>query len=132
MKQLSKKRMVYGLPEIHFSKGICEGCVLGKHPQEKFDKGKTQRASSPLDQIHSDLMGRFPHPSIIKARYVLIFFYYFLRFTWIFFLRKISDFFQHLKDFKVLLETESRKKIKILQNDNGGEYVSHEIHNIFH
>jgi hypothetical protein len=40
MQQLSKKGMVDGLPDIHFSK-ICEGCVLRKHPHEKFDKGKT-------------------------------------------------------------------------------------------
>jgi hypothetical protein len=39
MKHLSKQILVYGLLDIHFSKGICEGCVLGKHPQEKFDKG---------------------------------------------------------------------------------------------
>jgi hypothetical protein len=32
MQQLSKQRLVDGLPDIHFSKGICEGCVLGKHP----------------------------------------------------------------------------------------------------
>jgi hypothetical protein len=67
--------MVEGLPDIHFSKGIFEGCVLGKHPQEKFNKGKTQKASSPLDLIHSNLMGPFPHPTISKAWYVLIFFY---------------------------------------------------------
>jgi hypothetical protein len=40
MQQISKKGMVDGIPNIHFSKGICVGCVLGKHPQEKFDKGK--------------------------------------------------------------------------------------------
>jgi hypothetical protein len=66
MQQLRKKLLVEGLPDIHFSKGICEGRVLGKHPQEKFDKGKTQRASSPLDLIHSYLMGPFLHPSIKK------------------------------------------------------------------
>jgi hypothetical protein len=66
MKKLSKNGMVDGLPNIHFSKGIFEGCVLGKHPQEKFDKGKTQKDSFPLDLIHSDLMGPFPHPSIIN------------------------------------------------------------------
>jgi hypothetical protein len=33
--------MVDGLPDIHFSKGIFEGYVLGKHPQETFNKGKT-------------------------------------------------------------------------------------------
>jgi hypothetical protein len=83
MKQLSKKMLVDGLPDIHFSKGICEGCVLGKHPQEKFDKGKNQRASSPLDLIHSDLMRSISHPSIKKVRYVLIFVDDFSRFTWI-------------------------------------------------
>jgi hypothetical protein len=107
MQQLSKHGMVYGLPTIHFSKGICEGFLLGKHPQEKFDKGKTQKASSPLDLIHSDLMGPFLHPSIIKSRYVLIFIDDFSCFTWIFFLRKKSKVFQHLKDFKALVETQS-------------------------
>jgi hypothetical protein len=42
MQQLSKHKLVYGLPNIHFSKGVCEGCVLRKHPQEKFDKGKSR------------------------------------------------------------------------------------------
>jgi hypothetical protein len=82
--------MVDGLRGIHFSKGICEGCVLGKLPQENFDKGKTQKASFPLDMIHGDLMFPFPHPSISKERYVLIFFDDFSRFTWTFFLREKS------------------------------------------
>jgi hypothetical protein len=68
MQQLGKKGMVDGLPNIHFSKGICEGCVLGKHPQEKFDKRKTHKDSFPLYLINSDIMGPFPHPSISKAR----------------------------------------------------------------
>jgi hypothetical protein len=42
MKQLSKKILVDGLLDIYFSKGVCQGCVLGKHPQEKFNKGKSQ------------------------------------------------------------------------------------------
>jgi hypothetical protein len=51
MQHLRKHKLVDGLPDIHFSKGVCEGCVLGKHPQEKFDKGKSQRTSTPLDMI---------------------------------------------------------------------------------
>jgi hypothetical protein len=90
MKQLRKQILVDCLRDIHFSKGICEGCVLGKHPQEKFDKGKTQRASSPLDLIHSDLLVPFPHPSIRKFRFVLIFVDDFSRFTWIYFLTQKS------------------------------------------
>ena len=90
MQQISKQKMVDDLPNIHFSKGIFDGCVLGKHPQEKFDKGKTQKASFPLDLIHNYLMVHFPHPSIKKPCYVLIFVDYFSRFTWNFFLRKKS------------------------------------------
>ena len=73
MKEIIKKILVDGLLDIHFSKGVCEGCVLGKHPQAKFDKGKSQRAFTPLDLIHSDLMGPFPHPYIKKVRFFLIF-----------------------------------------------------------
>jgi hypothetical protein len=124
--------LVDGLLDIHFSKGVCEGCVLRKNPQEKFDKGKSKRASSPLDLIHSDVMGPFQHPSINKARFILIFVDDFSRFTWIYFMRKKSEVFQHLKDFKDLVETQSVNKIKVLQIDNGGVYVNHEIHNIFH
>jgi transposase InsO family protein len=130
MQQLSKKGMVTGLPDIHFSEGVCEGCVLGKHPQEKFEKGKAHRASSPLDLIHSDLMGPFPHPSIGKARYVLTFLDDYSRYTWVFFLRQKSEVFEHLKEFKALVETQSGRKIKSLHTDNGGEYVNRDVQNI--
>jgi hypothetical protein len=114
MQKLSKKISVDGLPDIHFSKGVCEGCVLAKNPQEKFNKGKSQRAYAPLYLIHSDLMGPFPHPYIRKVRFGLILVDDLSCFTWIYFLRKKSEVFQHLKDFKTLVETQSAKKIKVL------------------
>jgi transposase InsO family protein len=77
-------------------------------------------------------MGPFPHPSMRKAKFVLIFIDDFSCFTWIYFIRKKSKVSQHLKDFKALVETQSGKKIKVLQIDNGGEYVNHEIHNLCH
>jgi transposase InsO family protein len=77
-------------------------------------------------------MGPFPHPSIKKARFVLIFVDDFSHFTWIYFLREKSEVSQHFKYFKALVETQSGKKIKVLRTDNGGEYVNHEIHNLFH
>jgi transposase InsO family protein len=56
--------MVEGLLAIKFTSGVCQGCILGKHPERKFDKGKAQRDYSSLGMIHSDITGPFPQPSI--------------------------------------------------------------------
>jgi transposase InsO family protein len=52
------------------------------------------------------------------------------RYTWVYFLRKKSEVFEHLKDFKALVETQTGKKIKILRTDNGGEYINKYVQNI--
>jgi hypothetical protein len=41
MQHLRNKILVDGQLHIHLSKGVCEGCLLGNHPQEKFNKGKS-------------------------------------------------------------------------------------------
>jgi hypothetical protein len=130
MQRISKQGMVKGSPDIQFSEGVCEGCILGKHPKEKFEKGKARRASSSLDIFHSDLMGPFPHPSIRKERYVLTFIDDYSCYTWVYFLRQKSNVFEHLKDFKDLVETQIGKKINILCKDNGGEYINKYFHNL--
>ena len=119
-----------GSPNINLSKGVCEGCVLGKHPREKFDIGKTHTSSSPLDLIHSDLIGPFPHPSIKKERYVLTFIDDFSWYTWVYLLRAKSEVFVHFEDFKAIVETQSKRKIKALRIDNGGEYVNTTLWNL--
>jgi hypothetical protein len=53
--------MVTRFPNIHFSKRVCQGCVLGKNTQKKFEKGKAWRASSPLELIQSDHRGSNDH-----------------------------------------------------------------------
>jgi transposase InsO family protein len=122
--------MVKGFQDIHFSEGVCEGCILGKHPEEKFEKGKATRAFSSLELVHSDLMGPFPHPSIRKPRYVLTFIDDYSHYTWVYFLRQKSEVFEHLKNFKALVETQIGKKIKIVRTNNGGEYINKDVHNL--
>ena len=56
--------MVLGLPPISSIEGVCEGCVLGKHHREMFDKGKPGRAKEPLQLNHSDICGPLEVPSI--------------------------------------------------------------------
>jgi hypothetical protein len=82
--------MVKGLPKIQFSEGVCEVCILGKHPEEKFENGKERRASSSLDLVQSNIMGPFPNPSINKARYVFTFIDDYSCYTWgLFFQTKV-------------------------------------------
>ena len=83
--------MVEGLPVIKATTGICKGCVVGKHPEHKFDRGKASRASCILGLIHSDISGPIPITSMNGLRYILTFIDDFSRYTWVFFLRKKSE-----------------------------------------
>eukprot|EP00253_Pinus_taeda_P015819 PITA_15819 len=104
--------------------------VLLEHPQEKFEKWHAWRASSPLELVHSDLMGPFPVLSMSKARYVLSFIDDYTRFTWVYFLKLKPEVFQHLNIFKAHAENQFGKHIKILRTDNGMEYVNKDIKNL--
>ena len=124
LQQLSSKEMVIGLPQVQFSEGVCPGCEAGKHPKEKYDKGKSWKASTILELVHSDVAGPFPVPSFGKARYVLTFIDDYSCYTWVFFLIHKSEVFDKFIIFKAQVEKQSRKVIKILRTDNGREYVN--------
>ena len=115
--------MVIGFPKIKFSKGVYQGCILGKHPEHKFERASHERTSAPLELIHSDVAGPFPHISMSQAKYALTFIDDFSRYCWVYFLKHKSEFFGLFKVFKALVENQSRRKLKVLISDNGGEYV---------
>ena len=93
LQQLSQQDMVVGLPSIQFYDGVFQGCILGKHQEEKYDKGKAWKATQLLEFVHSDLVGPFPHPSFNRARYVLTFTNDLSRYTWVYFLKHKSKVF---------------------------------------
>ena len=111
--------MVEWIPSIKFSKGICKGCIVGKHDEHKYDKGKKRRVVQVLDMIHSDLIGHFPTPSYGNSRYVLNLIDDFSRYCWVYFLKQKSEVFETFKVFKYLVENMSGNKIKVLGNYNG-------------
>ena len=124
LQKLGTKDVVTCLPRISFSEGVCSGCSMGKHPEERFDKGKAWRALEVLQLVHSDVAGPFPAPSFSKARYVLTFIDDYSRFTWVYFLIHKSEVFDRFQDFKTRVEKQSGKVVKILRTDNGREYVN--------
>ena len=117
-------KMVHGLPHISSTNGVCEGCVLGKHHKEMFDKGKAWRAKEPLQLIQSDICGPLEVPYISHAVYFLTFINDFSRKSWVYFLKHKSETFFKFQLFKSLVENiEFGKKIKTLRTDNGEEFI---------
>jgi hypothetical protein len=66
-------------------------------------------------------------PSLGKYVYYVSFIDEFLRKTWIYFLRKKSEVFDRFKEFKPLVENQTKKRIKVLRTDNGGEFYGNEF-----
>ena len=96
--------MVIGFPKINFSKGAYQGCILGKHPEHKYERANHERTSTPLDIIHSDIDGAFPHMSMIQEKYFLTFIDDFSKYCCIFFLKHKSEVFGLFKGFKSPVE----------------------------
>ena len=90
--QIQKNSMVEGLSTIKNTKGICKGCVVGKHPEHKFDWGKAFHASSILGLLHYDISRQIPIKSMNGSRYVLTFIDDFSRTPGCFSLRKNLKF----------------------------------------
>ena len=113
--------MVIRLPKVKFSKGVCQGCILGKYPEHKYERASHERTFAPLELIHCDIAGPFPHMSMIQAKYALNFIDDFSRYCWVYFLKHKSEVFGLFKVFKALVENQSRRKLKVLISENGGE-----------
>jgi len=112
---------------------VCKGCALGKYTRAPFPKSD-DRSKGILDLIHTDICGPMPSPSIGgKYRYYISFIDDLSRKAWIYFLKgKTSEeVLRKFQEFKSLVETQSKKKIKILISENGGEYTSHAFKKLF-
>ena len=133
--QLVKSCMVEGMifaDSLQQKDSICEGCVLGKMAKIPFPKKSMNRASIPLELVHTDLCGPMQVPSHGGSKYVLTFTDDYSRYTTVYFLKNKSDTILKFKEYVKLMETYSGQKvknlnIKTLRSDNGGEYTSNEF-----
>ena len=119
--------MVEGLPTIKTFSGICKGCIVDKHLEDKFDRGKASCAKSILGLSHSDISGTIPTTYMSGSWYVITFIDNFFRYTWVFFLKKKYEVLERFTEFKALFENASGRKIKYIKYDNGGEYIKSEF-----
>jgi transposase InsO family protein len=106
--------------------GICKGCTQRKNVKNPFPRSNN-KAKGALDIVHSDVCGPMSTTSLSGYLYYVSFIDDFSQNTWIYFLKDKSEVFNKFKEFKVLVENLSEKKIKILRLDNGGEFTSNEF-----
>jgi len=90
LKELSKKNMVHGLPNMDYKGKFCEECVLSKHVRTSFPKKTEYWAKKPLELIHTDICGPITPESFSDKRYFITFIDDFSRKTWVYFLKEKS------------------------------------------
>ncbi|WVZ50367.1 hypothetical protein U9M48_001625 [Paspalum notatum var. saurae] len=102
---------------------FCEHCVFGKHKRVKFNTS-THTSKRILDYVHSDLWRPSRKPSHGGSRYMLTIIDDYSRKVWPYFLKYKSETFSAFKEWKVTIENQTEKKVKILRTDNGMEFCS--------
>jgi transposase InsO family protein len=65
--------------------------------------------------------------SVSGSRYFVLFIDDYSRKTWICFLKTKDEVFERFRGFRALVENQTRRKIRVLRLDNGGEYTSKEF-----
>lgn len=109
--------------EVH-TLDFCEECVLGKAQKQSFQEGK-HTSKKPLEYIHSDLWGSpSVEESLAGSRYFITFIDDYSRKVWISFLRSKDEAFQSFKEWKLLVENQTGKRVKCLRTDNGLEFCN--------
>ncbi|KAL4291090.1 hypothetical protein GQ457_14G002100 [Hibiscus cannabinus] len=125
LQKISSKRLVDGMPSLRNAREvvICQGCQFGKSHRLPFMKS-SNRKTSMLELIHTDLMGPTKIPSFSGYRYAMVLVDDFSRYTWIKFLKEKSEALTKFAEFRNVVEKEFGMKIKCIRNENGGEYMS--------
>ena len=86
-----------------------------------------KRASEASQVVHSDICGPFEVSSLGGSKYFITFIDEFTRMIWLYTIKLKSEALEIFKRFKISVEKESDKSIRILRIDGGGEYTSKEF-----
>ena len=103
---------------MRFAGGAYKGSTL----KATFPRSSS-RAKSVLELIHSNIGGPMSTTALSGAKYFATFLDNHSRKRWIYFLKTKDEVFERFKDFKVMVENSTGKRIKKLRSDNGGECI---------
>ena len=90
--KVSKLEAVIGLPKFgKVEKNVCGPCQLGKQTKSSHPKVNIVTTSRPLELLHVDLMGPTRIESMGGKRYIMVVVDDFSRYSWLDFLREMSE-----------------------------------------
>jgi hypothetical protein len=122
--ELSKRGLLkgYNNNELEF----CEHCVFGKHKRVKFNTS-IHTTEGILDYVHADLWVPSRKHSFGGCHYMLTIIDDYSRRVFTYFLKYKHEAFDAFKAWKVMVEKQTERKVKVLRTDNGMEFCSNEF-----
>ncbi|KAH9680636.1 Integrase catalytic domain-containing protein [Citrus sinensis] len=102
---------------------FCEDCVLGKTTRSSF-KRSVHKFKDKLEYVHSDLWGPAQQISLGGNSYFLSFIDDYSRKVWVYTLKNKDQVFDKFKEWKILVENQTGKKLKKLRTYNGLEFCN--------
>lgn len=104
----------------------CDGCAFGKLHRLSFDT-REEKSTRCGEIIHSDVCGPMNEDSYGGAKYYVLFKDDYSHFRFIFFLKQKSEVVEKFKIVVNIAEKQFGHPVKILQSDNGREYINEEM-----
>ena len=124
LSHLAKNERVKGLPNLDSLKEVCPECLAGRQHMAPFSRKSEHKAKVPLELVHSNLVGPLHVQSLNGSRYICVFTDDYYRKSWTYFLKPKGEAYEKFILFREMVEKETRRQIKKLRIDRGGEFLS--------
>ena len=119
-KSLQKMINMEILPKFECNKSKCQVCVESKFAKHPYNS--VERNSEPLDLIHTDICDMKSIPSPGGKKYFITFIDNCTRYCYVYLLNSKDEAIDAFKQYKIEVENQLNKKIKMIRSDRGGEY----------
>jgi 5'-3' exoribonuclease 2 len=128
MAELIKKELLVGcnMSKLEF----CEHCIFGKNKRVKFN-AFVHTTKGILEYVHADLWGPSRKKSLGGTSYMLTIIDDYSRKVWPYFLKHKYEDFDAFRKWKVMIEKQTEKKVKLLRTDNGMKFYSNEFNDYY-
>ena len=129
--KIRKNKRVRGIPSLRKpNMGLCKNYQIGKMGKTSF-KRKNYHSEEVLELVHTDLCGPIGINSYSGDKYFILFVDDYSRMMMVMYLKDKCEAFQKFKWYLARVEKETRKKLKCLRLDRGGEFISNEFNELY-